>query len=189
MAGATCSNISPWLLMINALKVVLFFSSGVSDIFTCSPKRTNSEYLLLSFNMKRSFPVKRSTSPGNLSGIHKQHWASFSAFVLTPAIKCGCKFENPSTSQFTVYIHTYIHTLHDTLYRSFGLLPLGWYWLKWLRDIVSMFHYPSLRNSYEFYNAFTNVGLTLRFIFPLRPSSPLSPNPSCHCALKWVHRR
>lgn len=108
MAGATCSNISPWLLMINALKVVLFFSSGVSDIFTCSPKRTNSEYLLLSFNMKRSFPVKRSTSPGNLSGIHKQHWASFSAFVLTPAIKCGCKFENPSTSQFTVYIHTYI---------------------------------------------------------------------------------
>lgn len=188
MAGATCSNISPWLLMINALKVVLFFSSGVSDIFTCSPKRTNSEYLLLSFNVKRSFPVKRSTSPGNLSGIHKQHWASFSAFVLTPAIKCGCKFENPSTSQFTVYIHTYIHymTLYIAPLDCYHLVDIDW---NGSEILVSMFHYPSLRNSYEFYNAFTNVGLTLRFTFPLSPSSPLSPNPSCHCALNWVHRR
>ena len=133
------------------------------------------------------FLVQAQGSPsGNLSGIHKHLWASFSAFVLTPAIKCGCKFENPSTSQFTVYIH------YLTLYIAFSdcyhlMLFLNWLILTEMAQRYSS--NVSLSFFKELYNAFTNVGLTLRFTFPLSPSSPLSPNPSCHCALNWVHRR
>lgn len=55
--------------MINASKVVFFLSSGVSDIFTFSPKRTNSEYLNSIIQREEKFSRERvyiswtSTSP------------------------------------------------------------------------------------------------------------------------------